>query len=229
MAPGKYQRRVDASERGAREAGPMMNRSVKSMTGHPNHWDHIEPAMTWEPQQPNSPEVSGTSFPLLSTVLAGFSVTIAAQLILRPDASDDMPLRVMIALVALLTSALLFLSSIGFALNAQANNYLPFLELGETGRRLLDVKDHTRWIIRIERRWKVFHTAAFATFAGGVALLLSALNLMVWVHVGSGMALVLLAVITTNIALSAGVTAWVYRREPDVPDTTAPTRYETGE
>jgi hypothetical protein len=197
------------------------------MTGQSDRWDHIEPAMTWEPQQPNSPEVSGTSFPLLSTVLAGFSVTIAAQLILRPDASEDMSLRVTVALVALLTSALLFLSSIGFALNAQANNYLPFLELGETGRRLLAIDDHARWIIRIERRWKVFHTAAFATFAGGVALLLSALNLMVWVHVGRGMALVLLAAIAINITLSAGVTAWVYRRDLDVPDAIAPTRDET--
>jgi hypothetical protein len=161
--------------------------------------EDITPVFSTQPEQPNGPEVSGTSFPLLATVLAGFAITIAVQLILQPV--DDSPTRVTIALVSFLLSTLLFLSSIGFALNAQANNFLPFLDIGPTGRQLLHVDDRSGWIRGMVKRWVVFHAAAMISFYVGIALLLVGVNLIVWVFVGGWIALILLAAILINLAV----------------------------
>jgi hypothetical protein len=169
------------------------------------------PAFKQAPEHPNFPEVSGTSLPLLSTVLAGFAVTLTVQLMIRPDAADDLSGRSIVAIIAFLASTLLFLSSIVFAINAQAHNYLPFIDLSPEGRRLLGVEDASEWIRRIERRWTIFHLATIGTFYGGAVLLLAGVNLIVWIYVGTWVALVVLATILINIALTAAVTAYVDR------------------
>lgn len=165
----------------------------------PDH-EPLKPVFTETPEQPNGPEVAGTSFPLLSTVLAGFAVTIAVQLILHP-VLDAPSTRVLIALVAFLLGTLMFISSIGFALNAQANNYLPFLDLGPTGLRLLNVTDPSEWIHRIVQRWAIYFAAALFTFYIGVALLLAGLNLIVWEFAGGWIALILLLAILLNLVV----------------------------
>jgi hypothetical protein len=170
------------------------------MAAGENEDKNLEPVFKQTPEQPNGPEVAGTSFPLLSTVLAGFAVTIAVQLILHP-ALQDPTFRVLIALVAFLLGALMFISSIGFALNAQANNYLPFLDLGSAGIKLLNVKDRSSWIRRIVQRWAVYFAAALFTFYIGVALLLAGLNLMVWEFVGGWVALILFVAILLNLVV----------------------------
>jgi hypothetical protein len=161
--------------------------------------EKIAPVFSRQPDQPNGPEVSGTSFPLLATVLAGFAITIAVQLILQP--ADDASTRVTIALVSFLLSTLLFLSSIGFALNAQANNFLPFLDIGPTGRQLLHIDDRSSWIRGMVKRWVVFHAAAMIAFYVGIALLLAGVNLIVWVFVNGWIALILLTAILINLAV----------------------------
>jgi hypothetical protein len=162
-------------------------------------------------EQPNAPEVSGTSFPLLTTVLAGFAITIAVQLIIRPDATDELSARIIASIIAFLTSTLLFISSIIFSVNAQAHNYLPFLDIGRTGKRMFDVDDVEEWIAVMERRWEAFHLAAIVTFYGGILLLLLGVNLIVWELVGTVVALVFLGVITLNLILTTGVTLAVSR------------------
>jgi hypothetical protein len=161
---------------------------------------NLEPVFSQTPEQPNGPEVAGTPFPLLSTVLAGFAVTIAVQLILHP-ALEDPNFRVLIALVAFLLGTLMFISSIGFALNAQANNYLPFLDLGLVGIRLLNVKDRSSWLRRIVQRWTVYFAAALFTFYISIALLLAGLNLIVWEFVGGWVALILFGAILLNLVV----------------------------
>ena len=79
----------------------------------------------------NVPKVSETSFPMRTTVLAGFAVTITAQLTLRPDGADDLPEQVVLALGAFLLSTLALVLATVFAINAQARNSLPFLDLDD--------------------------------------------------------------------------------------------------
>jgi ABC-type multidrug transport system fused ATPase/permease subunit len=174
----------------------------------------IEVSYPGEPEQPNAPEVSGTSFPLLSTVLAGFAITTGVQLVLGTDIAETMTGKIVVALVLVMLSALLFLSSTGFALNAQANNYLPFLELGESGRKLLHIDDHAAWVTRVSRRWKRFYTTAVLFFSLGVLLLLAGVNLIVWEFAGSTLAIALLIAILANVALVVGVTI-VLNRDPE--------------
>jgi hypothetical protein len=159
-----------------------------------------EPVFDETPEQPNGPEVAGTSFPLLSTVLAGFAITIAVQMILHPS-FEDATARMMVALVSFLLATLMFISSIGFALNAQANNYLPFLDLGAAGLRMLNVTDRSSWLRRIVQRWAIYFAAALLSFYVGVALLLTGLNVMVWEFVGGVIALILLAAILANLVI----------------------------
>ncbi len=160
--------------------------------------DRPRPIFREAPDSANGPEVAGTSFPLLSTVLAGFAITIAVQVILHPVIEDPSS-RVVIALIAFLLGTLMFVSSIGFSLNAQANNYLPFLDLGPTAARLMNVEDHSSWIRRMVQRWAIYFAASLLTFYVGIALLLAGLNLVVWEFAGGWIALVLLAAILLNL------------------------------
>jgi hypothetical protein len=162
---------------------------------------------------PNLPEVSGTSFPLLTTVLAGFAVTIAVQLIIRPDADAEISGRVITAIVIFLASTLAFISSIAFAVNAQAHNYLPFIQIDESTQRLIGVPDYARWLGWLQRGWDSFHLAAMITFYGGILLLLAGVNLIVWEFVGPGVAVIVLLLILSNIAANAGVSAFIERRK----------------
>jgi hypothetical protein len=171
--------------------------------------DNQPSVLTRYSHEPNIPEVSGTSFPLLTTVLAGFAVTIAVQLIIRPDASEELPFRIVAAIVAFLASTLFFISSIVFAVNAQTHNYLPFLQLDESGRQLLGIEDHRQWLTALVQRWELLHLVAIVTFYGGIALLLAGVNLIVWVFVGNGVALLFLGFIFLNLALKMIVGTYV--------------------
>jgi hypothetical protein len=163
--------------------------------------------------QPNMPEVSGTSFPLLTTVLSGFAVTIAVQLIIRPDDTADLPFRVVAAIVMFLASTLVFISSIIFAVNAQAHNYLPFFGLDNDARAMMGVQDRDRWITWLKGSWDAYHLAALATFYAGILLLLAGVNMIVWEFVGVGTALIMLFLIIANLALTIGFSVVIQRRK----------------
>jgi hypothetical protein len=163
--------------------------------------------------QPNLPEVSGTSFPLLTTVLAGFAVTIAVQMIIRPEDGAELSTRSIVAIVVFLASTLVFISSIVFAVNAQAHNYLPFLAGSDDVTHLIAIEDHQRWISWLHRGWETFHIAAIATFYAGIALLLTGVNLIVWEFVGSGVALIVLLLIIANVLLTLTVGVAIERRK----------------
>jgi hypothetical protein len=154
---------------------------------------------------PNFPEVSGTSFPVLATVLAGFAVTIAVQLILRPDPASDLPGRVLVALGALLLATLLLLLSTVFAINAQARNYLPFLDMSDTTARRLSVADTDVWLQHVERQWHVYHVETLSAFYGGVILLLASINLLVWIYVDSLLAVMFLMATLLSLGVTTGV------------------------
>jgi hypothetical protein len=162
---------------------------------------------------PNFPEVSGTSFPVLATVLAGFAVTIAVQLILRPDGADALPGRIVLAIGAFLLSTLALLFSTVFAINAQARNYLPFLDLSDAGRDLMNVGDLTEWVIGIERQWYIYHWATLFAFYSGTILLLTGINLIVWVFIGAALAVMFLVAILASIGVAFAVAMYVERAD----------------
>ncbi len=163
--------------------------------------------------QPNLPEVSGTSFPLLTTVLAGFAVTIAVQLIIRPDAAEALPLRITLGIVVFLASTLIFIASIVFAVNAQGHNYLPFIDLSQARAADFGVSDRGRWIQWLHAGWTSFHTAAITTFYVGIMLLLGGVNLIVWEFVGAGVGLIVLMLILATIGLVVLVGLTIERRQ----------------
>ena len=153
-------------------------------------------------EYPNFPEVSGTTLPLLATVLAGFAVTIILQILLSPDASGDIPRITLVALIAFLLSLLAFLSSTAFAVNAQANNYLPFIDMTDTGKKFLGVDQTDTWLERIERRWHIYHMAGLIACYSGVVLLLAGVNLILWEYAGVVIASVFLVATLASLAVN---------------------------
>jgi hypothetical protein len=174
-----------------------------------------EKVLSQNSDQPNLPEVAGTSFPQLTAILAGFATTIAVQLIIRPEDSAAIPQITQFAILVMLGATLLFISSVIFAINAQAHNYLPFLELGTTGRELFGISDFDGWIERVVRRWKSFHRASIITFYGGIALLLGGVNLIVWEFIGLALALAFLILVTLSVVLTTVITMRSYREVAD--------------
>jgi hypothetical protein len=108
-----------------------------------------------------------------------------------------------VAVGAFLVAVLSFLSSVVFAINAQANNYLRLLELSDTALRRLAVPDAGVWLRRVERRWQVWHLAAIWTFYAGAVLFLAGVNLIIWVYVGATLGLLLLLALVVNFGLGA--------------------------
>jgi hypothetical protein len=161
----------------------------------------------YDNEVPNFPEVSGTSFPVLATVLAGFAVTITVQILLLPGSTGDLSWQVTVGLAAFLLSTLALLLATIFAINAQARNYLPFLELGDAGRHLLNVDDVTTWITRIERQWYIYHWAALCAFYSGIGLVLAGINLIIWEYAGAGLAIVFLIAILVSMSATLVVAA----------------------
>ena len=153
-------------------------------------------------EYPNYPEVSGTTLPLLATVLAGFAVTIIIQLTLSPAGAGGLAVLAEVSLVAFLLSLLAFLSATAFAVNAQANNYLPFIDSSDTTRQFMQIDDPDAWLQRIERRWQVYHRATLFSFYGGVILLLGGVNLLLWEYAGTLVAVLFLVTAVASLAIN---------------------------
>lgn len=167
-----------------------------------------DPNRSPDPQRheyPNYPEVSGTTLPLLATVLAGFAVTIIVQLTLSPTGPGGLAMLAEVALIAFLLSLLAFLAATAFAVNAQANNYLPFIDLSDTTRQFMQIDDPDAWLQRIERRWQVFHRATLFSFYAGVILLLGGVDLMLWEYAGTLVAVLFLATTVASLAINVVV------------------------
>jgi hypothetical protein len=181
--------------------------SVEIQPGEPG------PALKSSVDQPNLPEVSGTSFPLLTTVLAGFAVTIAVQLIISPDVRDEASALVTTSILIFLASTLVFISSIVFAVNAQAHNYLPFVNSDDAITAEFGIADRSRWLAWLHQGWDMFHMASIVTFYGGILLLLGGVNVVVLEFMGIGPAVVVLLLILGNVALTVGMALRIDRRK----------------
>ncbi|CAN5743276.1 hypothetical protein BH23CHL5_BH23CHL5_13230 [soil metagenome] len=67
-----------------------------------------------------------------------------------------MPDRIVMAVAALMLTRRLFLSATVFAVNAQANNYLAFLEMGRDALRRIEVDYLGEWLFGLARRWHIY-------------------------------------------------------------------------
>lgn len=161
--------------------------------------------------EPNLPEVSGTSFPMLTTLLAGFAVTIAVQLIIRPGAAETLPMLVTLSIIIFLASTLVFISSIVFAVNAQSHNYLPFMTDDQRPDQMFGIEDRHQWIAWLHQGWNSFHRASIITFYSGILLLLAGVNIIVLEFVGRGVALIVLVLIITNTLINIAVSLRIHR------------------
>jgi amino acid transporter len=179
--------------------------------------DARRPPRRQKHEYPNFPEVSGTTLPLLATVLAGFAVTIIIQLVLSPEGADSLPVLTEVALAAFLLALLAFLSATAFAVNAQANNYLPFTDLSDTTRQFMQIDDPDTWLQRVERRWHVYHLATLIAFYSGVILLLGGVNLILWEYAGTLIAALFLWTALASLAVNMIVSRIAKRHESRPP------------
>jgi hypothetical protein len=127
------------------------------------------------PYRTNLREVSKTTLPLLSTVLAGFTITITLQFINRLS-----NIVVFIAAIFLSVSIILFLTSTIYAIWAQSYDYGAMLT--PDMRDILKIKDEEldNYMGRVFRYWQFWHKATFYTFLIGVMALLISVILITW-------------------------------------------------
>lgn len=124
---------------------------------------HVRPR---NPHRPNLWEVTGTTLPLLSTVLAGFCVTIVVQLLIQPEARQTGDL-LHLGLTFLAVSIPLFLASTAFAIWGQAYNYLSLT----SDVKELMIFDHTpsqqewkKYLDASHTIWQKWHTSTLILY-----------------------------------------------------------------
>lgn len=136
--------------------------------------------------RPNQPEVTGTNLPLLSTVLAGFSLTIIATLFTRPDAhlADKTANHPLINALTFLAVAIPFyVSATVFAMWGQAYKYL---DLTQDTRAAINIQEAAdAYIFRVFRRWRMWHRAAISAFYLGTLCFLIGICILLKLFIGS--------------------------------------------
>jgi hypothetical protein len=121
--------------------------------------------------RPNMPAINETTLPLIATVLAGFSVTIIAQVFIRSEAYLDgkSPNDLLITgLILLSLSVPCFLNTVSFSIWAQSYNYLNLSE--ESRDILLITEGWPTYIARLQKKWRLWHQTAIVMFYVGSLL-----------------------------------------------------------
>jgi hypothetical protein len=123
------------------------------------------------PGEPNQPEITKTTLPLLTTVLAGFAMTIIVQLFIRNDARETWPphLGLFLGLMFLAVSVPLFMSATIYAIWGQQYTYHHLTqEVREILNIDLDIKDLHKHGRELNAKWHMWHMAAITMFTVGV-------------------------------------------------------------
>jgi hypothetical protein len=142
----------------------------------------------YTPDMPNAQEVTKTALPLLSTVLAGFAVTISAQLAILPGASQGAvhPRHLLAAVVIILACSVpFFLAAATFAVWGQGYSYIiltgdNWVILGVDEKLRNDTIKWADYLNKCHRAWLCWHRAAInayqlglIVFCGGVVAFLN--------------------------------------------------------
>lgn len=131
--------------------------------------------MRMGPYRNNLGEVTKTTLPLLSTLLAGFALTFTLQFINRLS-----NIVVFIAAIFLFASIILFLTATFYAIWAQAYDYeaMPTQEMKDI-RKVKDeelVKDRPIAFLY----WQFWHKATYYTFLMGINAFVVSVILITW-------------------------------------------------
>jgi hypothetical protein len=132
-------------------------------------------------KKPNETESTKTTLPLLATVLAGFSVTIIAQLLIQPHIEQVWPITnylLFLGLLLLAFAVLFLLASTVFAIFAQPHDFtvLSEKELKQGDRAFLS---------RELALWKLYHRAAVNAFKLGVLAFAIGTVILYWNYLGN--------------------------------------------
>jgi hypothetical protein len=157
------------------------------------------------PDQPNMPEITKTTLPLLSTVLAGFSMLIIVQLFIRPDAnqfSSPPNYGLVVGLIVLTISVPAFIASSIFGVWGQAYNYQyltkdvrEVVPITETGEAL------ATYITHLKIKWQNWHKSATGAFACGTIALIGGTATLLWTFIGPLASLPFLGMIVLSLIL----------------------------
>jgi hypothetical protein len=153
--------------------------------------------LTNAPEQPNLPEITKTTLPLLSTVLAGFAVTILVSLFSLFMQSKDnhswppSPNQALFwGLIILTISIPMFLSSAIFAVWGQAYNYQSVTE--KEVRDFLNIQDSDKdkYMKDLYDKWFGWHQASNLTFFIGVFAFFIGTGILLWILIEWPMGLI---------------------------------------
>jgi hypothetical protein len=147
--------------------------------------------------RPNLPEITSTTLPLLSTVLAGFAVTIIATLLTQSDFSKTWPLpNPFWGVVLLAISTPLFLTSAYFGIRAQAYSYLNMTADVQKILKLDDPPFVDTYLERIYNKWLIWYYGADNVFVLGLLAFGVGIGLLLWNYLTLMAALIFLGIIT---------------------------------
>lgn len=167
-----------------------------------------------ELSRPNLPEITSTTMPLLSTVLAGFAVTIIATLLTQGNPSNIWPLpNPFWGLILLATSTPLLLTTAFFGIRAQAYSYL---NLNIDVQRMLELKEPgyniNYYLEMIYNKWLLWYQAADLAFTLGLLAFVGGIDLLLWNYLGLVGALIFLLIII--FAIIWGI--WLQSKEKKI-------------
>jgi hypothetical protein len=150
-----------------------------------------------DPLHPNLPEITSTTLPLLSTVLAGFAMTIIASLFLQTNVSNIWPLpNPFWGLVLLGVSTPFYLTSAIFGVQAQGFSYLNLTLDVQKFLKLKDPKiNMDDYISTIFKKWRLWYDAAKLAFYLGLFTFVVGAGFLIWNYIGLVGALIFLAII----------------------------------
>ena len=139
------------------------------------------------PHRPNLLEVTGTTIPLLSTVLAGFVVTIITQLLTQSEASQAGTL-LHIGLTLLAISFPFFLAATSFAVWAQSYNYLILTsDVKELMNFDISKQQSQRWKDYLDAShtiWQKWYGSALIFYYIGLILFVVGVNFLFLRYIG---------------------------------------------
>ena len=137
------------------------------------------------PHRPNLLEVTGTTMPLLSTVLAGFSVTIIVELLTQTEAGQcGTPLNIGLTLLAI--SVPFFLSSTIFSVWGQSYNYLILTkDVKEIMNFTHSAQEWKNYLDASHTIWQKWHTSTILFYYIGLIIFISGIDLLIYKYVGN--------------------------------------------
>ena len=146
--------------------------------------------MSTRPTKPNMPEITKTTLPLLTTVLAGFAVLIITSLFVESKSNPSSPWPppnqgLFWGLTILAVSVPLFLTSTIFAIWGQAYNYQY---LTEDVRKVLRIEladcALNNYLQTLEDKWQIWHISAVLTFTLGTVAFVLGTAILLSTYIG---------------------------------------------